>query len=108
VSGHSQYVRGDDVCDAVLKEWDDPGAPDQVVEHLLQAARGYQPTDTTFCWQRQAGLRLKAEFFCPATDARPAGTLFRPKGADAPEAKPNMGPRLSAMALDAGSKLIQW
>jgi hypothetical protein len=62
-SGHSQYVRGDDVCDAVLKEWDsdiqrptyrtsgsawwmfpnpfyNPGAPDQVVEHLLQAARG--------------------------------------------------------------------
>jgi hypothetical protein len=62
-SPHSRYVRGDDVCDAVLKEWDsdvqtpdfssrgsawwvfpnplfDEGAPDQVVEHLLQAARG--------------------------------------------------------------------
>ena len=62
-SPHSQYVRGDDVCDAVLKEWDsdvqspdfsgrgsawwvfpnplyDAGAPEQVVEHLLQAARG--------------------------------------------------------------------
>ena len=62
-SPHSRYVRGDDVCDAVLKEWDsdvqtpdfssrgsawwvfpnplfDEGAPEQVVEHLLQAARG--------------------------------------------------------------------
>ena len=59
---HNQYVRGDDVCDAVLKEWGsdlqspdfaargsawwmfrnplyDAGAPEQVVEHLLQAAR---------------------------------------------------------------------
>src|ERR1019366_2656120 len=62
-SPHSKYVRGDDVCDAVLKEWDsdlqspdfssrgsawwmfpnplyDAGAPEQVVEHLLHAARG--------------------------------------------------------------------
>ena len=62
-SSHSQYVRGDDVCDAVLKEWDSdlqspdfssrgsawwvfpnplyvPGAPEQVVEHLLRAACG--------------------------------------------------------------------
>ena len=61
-SPHSRYVRGDDVCDAVLKEWDsdlqspdfssrgsawwmfpnplyDAGAPERVVEHLLQAAR---------------------------------------------------------------------
>jgi hypothetical protein len=67
-SAYSQYVRGDDVCDAVLKEWDsdvqrptyrtsgsawwmflnpfyDPGAPDQVVEHLLQAARGGASAD---------------------------------------------------------------
>ena len=62
-SAHSQYVRGDDMCDAMLKEWDsdvqrpdfssrgsawwmfpnphwNPEAPDQVVEHLLLAARG--------------------------------------------------------------------
>jgi tetratricopeptide (TPR) repeat protein len=61
-SSHNQYVRGDDVCDAVLKEWGSDlqspdfaargsawwmfrnpiyaaGAPEQVVEHLLQAAR---------------------------------------------------------------------
>ena len=62
-SPHSVFVRGDDLCDAVLKDWDsgvqspdflsrgsawwmfpnplyDPGAPEQVVEHLLLAARG--------------------------------------------------------------------
>ena len=62
-SSHSRFVRGDDVCDAVLKDWDSdvqspdfssrgsawwvfpnplysPEAPEQVVEHLLQAARG--------------------------------------------------------------------
>ena len=66
-SPHSKYVRGDDVCDAVLKQWSavwkidgqspdfssrgsawwvfpnplyNAQAPEQVVEHLLQAARG--------------------------------------------------------------------
>ncbi|WP_328871153.1 tetratricopeptide repeat protein [Streptomyces sp. NBC_00287] len=61
-SVHNEYVRGDDVCDAVLKEWGggaqtpdfrsrgsawwmfpnplyEAGAPEQVVEHLLRAAR---------------------------------------------------------------------
>ena len=59
----NQFIRGDDLCDAVIKEWRgsrqspqfqgrgsawwmfpnplfDPGAPEQVVEHLLRAARG--------------------------------------------------------------------
>ncbi|WP_430500773.1 tetratricopeptide repeat protein [Micromonospora trifolii] len=62
-SVHNQSIRGDDLCDAVIKEWPgprqtpqfqgrgsawwmfpnplfDPGAPEQVVEHLLRAARG--------------------------------------------------------------------
>ena len=62
-SPHSVFVRGDDLCDAMLKEWDssaqspdflsrgsawwmfpnplyNPGVPEQVVEHLLLAARG--------------------------------------------------------------------
>ena len=62
-SPQSAYIRGDDLCDAVLKTWDaaahtpdfqsrgsawwmfpnpryDPGAPERVVEHLLLAARG--------------------------------------------------------------------
>ena len=62
-SRHTVLIRGDDLCDAVMKEWVspaqspdflsrgsawwmfpnplyDPGAPEQVVEHLLLAARG--------------------------------------------------------------------
>src|SRR5262249_45134907 len=62
-SVHNELVRGDDLCDAVVKEWDsdrqtpqfqgrgsawwmfrnplyEQGAPEQVVEHLLLAARG--------------------------------------------------------------------
>jgi hypothetical protein len=62
-SPQSQYIRGDDLCDAILKTWAtsahtpdfrshgsawwmfpnpryDPGAPERVVEHLLLAARG--------------------------------------------------------------------
>ncbi|MGZ6670181.1 MAG: tetratricopeptide repeat protein, partial [Solirubrobacteraceae bacterium] len=62
-SRHNEFLRGDDLCDAVLKEWDsevqapqfqangnawwmfrnplyDADAPEQVVEHLLRAARG--------------------------------------------------------------------
>jgi hypothetical protein len=62
-SPQSEYIRGDDLCDAVLKTWGatahtpdflsqgsawwmfpnpryDPGAPERVVEHLLLAARG--------------------------------------------------------------------
>ncbi|MEV0731884.1 ATP-binding protein, partial [Polymorphospora sp. NPDC050346] len=67
-SVHNEFIRGDDLCDAVLKEWDsdrqspqfqgrgsawwmirnplfDPGAPERVVEHLLLAARGGQQID---------------------------------------------------------------
>ncbi|MFB6392095.1 tetratricopeptide repeat protein [Polymorphospora lycopeni] len=67
-SVHNEFIRGDDLCDAILKEWDsdrqtpqfqgrgsawwmfhnplyDPGAPEQVVEHLLLAARGGRPGD---------------------------------------------------------------
>ncbi|WBB91405.1 tetratricopeptide repeat protein [Verrucosispora sp. WMMC514] len=67
-SVHNEFIRGDDLCDAVVKEWNsdrqtpqfqgrgsawwmfrnpryDPGAPEQVVEHLLLAARGGQRVD---------------------------------------------------------------
>ena len=62
-SVHNQFIRGDDLCDAVVKEWGSEvqtpqfqssgsawwmfrnplflaGAPEEVVEHLLRAARG--------------------------------------------------------------------
>src|SRR4029450_10372163 len=66
-SAHNKGVRGDDLIDAIVKEWDhsisqrpkpvctgdplvmfpnpqyDPDAPDRIVEHLLLAARGVGP-----------------------------------------------------------------
>ncbi|HEX5493520.1 MAG TPA: tetratricopeptide repeat protein [Mycobacteriales bacterium] len=70
-SAYNRYVRGDDVCDAVVKEWDGrahtpdfqgrgnalpmfanplfrPGAPERVVEHLLLAARGGVDSDRSW------------------------------------------------------------
>ncbi|MGH8905029.1 MAG: caspase family protein, partial [Egibacteraceae bacterium] len=67
-SAHSVGVRGDDIIDALLKEWDvggqspngytagnawvmlpnpryDPDAPERVVEHLLLAAQGRAPDE---------------------------------------------------------------
>ena len=85
-SPHSRYVRGDDLCDAVLKEWGseaqtpdfsghgsawwmfpnplyDPGAPEQVVEHLLLAARG------------GAGVDERSWFTGPGSRGGPGGGL---------------------------------
>jgi hypothetical protein len=71
-SAHNAGIRGDDLIDALQKEWaedaphrpkaaqfgnpwellpnplHDPAAPPQVVEHLLQAARGGEPKDETW------------------------------------------------------------
>ncbi len=92
-----------DFCLSLALVEGDTGAYERI-ETSLRAA-GYQPTDKTFCWQRQSGLRLKAEFFCPASSTRPAGSLFRPKAASAPLVKHNMGSKLSAIALDAGAAI---
>ncbi len=68
------------------------------IETALTKA-GYQPTDASFRWHRRG---VQVEFFCPAGPNRPAGRAFRPKAADNPTAKHNMGPKLTALALDAG------
>ena len=72
------------------------------IEQSLRAA-GFQQTDTSFRWQQTSGLRLVVEFFCPAGEGREPGKLFRPKKADNPTAKHNMGGQLSALVLDAGN-----
>jgi hypothetical protein len=74
------------------------------IEQLLKSI-GYEPTDTSFRWVRREGLEIEVEFFCPASPDRPAGELFRPKAADNPTAKHNLGGRLTALALDAGETL---
>jgi tetratricopeptide (TPR) repeat protein len=77
-SAHSVGVRGDDVIDALLKEWDsdlqqpkaatvgnawvmlpnprhDPAAGPRVVEHLLLAARGIDPGEGGFYFTGRTG-----------------------------------------------------
>ena len=71
------------------------------IENALKKA-GYEPTDESFRWRQSSRMRLEVEFFCPAGDGRPSGRMFRPKAADNPIAKQNFGPRLAAIALDAG------
>lgn len=71
------------------------------LETALTAA-GYEPTDLSFRWRQRDGLHLEVEFFCAASDDRPAGKMFRPKATINPTAKHNFGPKLTAIALDAG------
>ncbi len=54
-------------------------------------------------WRGGPDGRLLVEFFCPAGPGREPGRLFRPRGADNPRAKHNLGGSLSALVLEAGS-----
>lgn len=65
----------------------------------------FREGDVSFRWLREAGLSLTLEFFCPANDERPAGKVFRPRAAENPVGKHNLGGHLSALALDAGEIL---
>jgi len=67
--------------------------------------RRFVEGDVTFRWHRREGLALTVEFFCPASDNRPAGRVFRPGAAENPTGKFNFGGRLSALALEAGALL---
>jgi Nucleotidyl transferase AbiEii toxin, Type IV TA system len=89
-----------DLCLSVALVEGDTAEYERIEKALANA--GYRPTEHTFRWRRERGLRLRVEFFCPAGDDRPVGVLFRPRHATNPVAKHNMGAKLSAIALDAG------
>jgi len=89
-----------DLCLSIALIEGDTAEYDRIEAGLRKA--GFSPTDKTFAWMRTDGLGIRVEFFCPAADGRPAGSLFRPAAADAPRVKHNMGPKLSAVALEAG------
>jgi len=74
------------------------------IETALRKA-GYEPTDASFRWRGTTRLKLEVEFFCPAAEDRPSGKMFRPKAADNPVAKQNLGAKLAAIALDAGTAI---
>ena len=71
------------------------------LEAALTAA-GYGPTESSFRWRQRDGLHLEVEFFCAASEERPAGRMFRPLATVSPTAKHNFGPKLTAIALAAG------
>jgi hypothetical protein len=89
-----------DVCLSVALIEGDTAEYERIEAALKKA--GYTATDSTFCWKNTRRPGLKVEFFCPANQNRPSGTLFRPKAVDDPTVKHNMGSSLSAIALDAG------
>lgn len=78
---------------------------DRIEDSLNRA--GYDSTDVSFRWKQRDRLGLTVEFFCPSGDGRPAGKMFRPKQANNPKAKRNLGSSLSALALDAGGILSE-
>src|SRR5438105_14411473 len=71
------------------------------IENALKQA-GFQPEES-WRWRGGPNGRVTVEFFCPAGPGREAGKLFRPKQRDNPTAKHNLGAKLSAVALDAGT-----
>ncbi len=71
------------------------------IEQGLKAA-GFV-AEESWRWRGGPSARLLVEFFCPAGPGRPAGQLFRPRAAEQPVAKHNLGGTLSALALDAGT-----
>lgn len=68
-------------------------------------ALGFEAGDASFRWVRRTGVPMTVEFFCPSGPSRPAGYAWRPKAAENPTAKYNMGGGLSALALEAGDIL---
>ncbi|MBI4729190.1 MAG: nucleotidyl transferase AbiEii/AbiGii toxin family protein [Acidobacteria bacterium] len=89
-----------DLCLSIALIEGDTGEYERIEQSLRKA--GYEPTDQSFRWRRK-DRGLDVEFFCPASPERPAGQLHRPKQAENPRAKLNLGANLSAMALDAGT-----
>ncbi|GAB3071199.1 nucleotidyl transferase AbiEii/AbiGii toxin family protein [Nocardioides zeae] len=92
-----------DLCLSVALVEGDTGTYQRIEAVLkeLQFAQG----DDTFRWVRRHGFPMTVEFFCPAGPGRPAGRAWRPKAAENPIGKQNMGGRLSALSLEAGALL---
>lgn len=65
----------------------------------------FKKGDASFRWYRRTGLPMTIEFFCPASESRPAGRMFRPTATENPTGKHNLGGKLSAFALEAGAIL---
>lgn len=92
-----------DICLSVALIEGDTAEYERIEKALRNA--GFEPHHSNFAWKRTRGLGVVVEFFCPAGEGRPPGNLFRPSATEAPLVKRNMGPRLSAIALEAGNAI---
>lgn len=102
--GQTHLGTGDiDLCLSLAIVEGDTAEYERIQTALIAA--GYEPTDLSFRWRQKGHLGLEVEFFCPAGEGRPSGTMFRPKAAENPTAKHNFGSKLTAIALDAGEAI---
>lgn len=92
-----------DLCLSVALVEGDTGTYDRI-EDVLKSL-GFVQGDLSFRWVRREGLPMTVEFFCPSGPDRPAGRMWRPKAAENPTGKQNMGGKLSALSLEAGAIL---
>jgi hypothetical protein len=89
-----------DLCLSLALVDGDTGQYERIETQLKKA--GYQPTDVSFRWRQTDRLKLVVEFFCPAGDGREPGRMFRPRAADNPVARHNIGGKLAPLALAEG------
>lgn len=94
-----------DLCLSLALIEGDTGTYERIETVLKEL--GFKEGDTSFRWVRRTGLPMTVEFFCPSGPDRPAGRMWRPKAAENPTGKQNLGGRLSALALEAGAILTE-
>lgn len=92
-----------DLCLSIALVEGDTGTYERIEGVLKQL--GFVESDASFRWVRRTGLPLIVEFFCPSGPDRPAGRMWRPSAGENPIGKQNLGGRLSALSLDAGTIL---
>lgn len=93
-----------DFCLSIALVEGDTAEYDRIEQGLKRA--GFVSVES-WRWRGGPENRLLVEFFCPAGPDRPAGELFRPRRAEQPIAKHNLGSSLSALALDAGELISE-
>jgi len=92
-----------DLCLSLALIEGDTGTYERI-ENVLKGL-GFVAGETSFRWVRRGDPPMTVEFFCPAGPDRPAGRIWRPKAAENPTGKQNLGGTLSALSLEAGAIL---
>ncbi|SDT67659.1 nucleotidyl transferase AbiEii/AbiGii toxin family protein [Jiangella sp. DSM 45060] len=94
-----------DLCLSLALVDGDTGTYERI-ETILRRM-GFVAGEASFRWVRRGDVPMIVEFFCPAGPDRPAGRIWRPKSAENPVGKQNLGGTLSALSLAAGGILTE-